>query len=86
MSWSWTTVGLALLVVLLGGVQYGLVVYALRDLMRRPSVRGDNKPLWALVILMLPVAGAVLYATIGPTSFIPRGDRPSQSQPPPPVP
>ena len=74
---AWTTVGLALLVVLFGALQYGLIVYALRDLMRRPSVRGDNKPLWALVILILPVAGAVIYATIGPTSFIPRSERPS---------
>ena len=83
---AWTTVGLALLVVLFGALQYGLIIYALRDLMRRPSVRGDNKPLWALVILILPVAGAVIYATIGPTSFIPRSERPSQPQAPPPVP
>ncbi len=64
-------------IVLLGGVQYGLMVYAIRDLLRRPRVRGDNKVLWGLVILCLPIAGAMLYSVMGPTSFLPRPDRPS---------
>jgi len=31
--------------------------------------------LWALVILVVPIAGPLLYASIGPTSFLPRPGR-----------
>ena len=62
----------------LSGVWYGLQAYALRDLIRRPRVRGDNKVLWALGILCLPFVGALLYLSVGPTSFLPR---PSERRP-----
>lgn len=51
---------------------YGLQAYALRDLVRRPRVRGDNKVVWGLVILCLPFVGALVYLSAGPTSFLPR--------------
>ena len=73
---SWQTWLLALAIVVWGGVQYALAVYTLRDLWRRPRVRGDNKVVWALVILALPLVGALLYASLGPTSFMPRPHRP----------
>lgn len=57
-------------------VQYGLAVWTLRDLLRRPKVRGGNKVLWALVILVVPIVGALVYASVGPTSFLPRPGRP----------
>ena len=66
---------LVLGVVVWGAAQYGLVYWTLRDLARRPRVRGDNKIVWALVILTLPLAGALLYAWMGPTSFLPRPPR-----------
>ena len=72
---SWQTWLLGTAIVLWGAMQYGLVYYTLRDLLRRPRVRGDNKVVWALVILTLPLVGALLYASIGPTSFLPRGAR-----------
>ena len=75
-SWSLETWLLALGIVVWGALQYGLVVWTLRDLLRRPRVRGDNKVVWALVILTLPFVGALLYASIGPTSFLPRPTRP----------
>ncbi len=59
----------AILIVVAGGLQYGLMVYAIRDLRRRPRVRGSNKVLWALVVLCVPFAGALVYAVYGPTSF-----------------
>lgn len=74
MEWQTWLIGLG--IVLLGGVQYGLMTYAIRDLMRRPRVRGDNKVLWGLVILCLPIVGAILYSVMGPTSFLPRSARP----------
>ena len=56
---------------------YGLQVAALRDLVRRPRVRGDNKLLWAFAILCIPYAGALSYLTIGPIGFMPRPVRSS---------
>ena len=67
---------LAILIVLLAVLQYGLVVYTLRDLVRRPTVRGDNKTAWGILILALPFAGALIYTVMGPTSFLPRPNRP----------
>ncbi len=66
---SLQTVLLALLVVLFGTAQYTLMVQALRDLARRTRVRGDNKVLWGIVILTVPIAGALLYSWMGPTSL-----------------
>lgn len=84
-SWTLETWLLALAIVLWAGVQYGLAYWTLRDLARRPRVRGGNKVVWALVILVLPVAGALLYAWMGPTSFLPRAARlPTGPTPPPP--
>lgn len=63
---------LVLAIVAWAALQYGLAYWTLRDLLRRPRVRGGNKVAWAIVILVVPVAGALLYASIGPTSFLPR--------------
>jgi len=46
-------------------VYYVLAALALRDLWRRPAVRGDNKTGWALAILCLPILGAMLYGYLG---------------------
>ncbi len=67
---------LLLAIAVWAALQYGLAYRTLRDLHRRPRVRGGNKLLWALVILVVPIAGALLYASIGPTSFLPRPGRP----------
>jgi hypothetical protein len=73
---SWQTWLLALLILIAGAAQYGLMFYAIRDLLRRPSVRGDNKVIWAFAILTLPFVGALIYLVMGPTSFLPRPNRP----------
>lgn len=75
---SWSSLPLVLLVVTLSLVWYGLQIHALRDLLRRPRVRGNKKALWALLILCVPIAGALVYLSAGPTSFIPRASRGSQ--------
>ncbi len=64
------TVLLTLAIIAFGGLQYTLVYQAIRDLMRRPRVRGGNKTSWALLILCVPVAGALAYGWLGPTSFL----------------
>ena len=62
----------ATLIVILGAAQYALCIQALRDLARRPRVRGEHKVLWALAILCVPIAGAIVYNWMGPTSFMHR--------------
>jgi hypothetical protein len=53
-------------VLLWGAVQYGLMLWAVRDLVRRPRVRGDNKVLWCMLILTVPIVGALAYAVAAP--------------------
>jgi len=69
---SLETAMLAALVFILGAAQYALCVQAIRDLVQRPRVRGQNKVLWALWILCVPIAGAIVYNWMGPTSFMRR--------------
>jgi len=63
---------LATAVVAFGAAQYMLAFQAISDLIRRPRVRGGNKMVWAILILCLPVLGALCYSWMGPTSFIGR--------------
>jgi len=69
------TLLLILAVLLWAGVQYGLMTWALRDLMRRPRVRGENKMLWGLLILTVPVIGSVFYISVAPVSPMARAPR-----------
>jgi hypothetical protein len=69
------------LVVGLGAAQYILAFQSLRDLARRPRVRGGNKVAWALLILCLPIAGALIYGWMGPTSLLRRPQAPPVTPP-----
>jgi hypothetical protein len=69
------------LVVGLGAAQYTLAFQALRDLVRRPRVRGGNKVAWALLILCVPIAGALIYSWMGPTSLLRRPQAPPAAPP-----
>ncbi len=52
---------IALVILVAGLLQYLLMTKSIQDLLRRSSVRGDNKVIWALVILCVPIAGALIY-------------------------
>lgn len=62
-------------VLLWAGVQYGLMAWAVRDLIGRSRVRGDNKLLWGILILTVPVIGALFYAAIAPVTPMARAPR-----------
>ena len=62
-------------VLLWAGAQYGLMVWAVRDLVRRPSVRGGNKIVWGIVILTIPIFGPIAYAMIAPLTTAPSPPR-----------
>ena len=72
---AWGTIGAGIAVLALAVLWYGLQAVALRDLHARPRVRGDNKLMWAFVILCVPYAGALGYLSLGPTSFLCRPRR-----------
>jgi hypothetical protein len=57
-------------------------VLTLVDLMRRHDLKGSSKVLWALVVLLVPVVGVIVYfiarppqATDRPASLDPLGDQ-----------
>lgn len=77
---SWQRWALAAVVILIASAQYGLLIYALIDLHRRPRVRGENKTGWALIVAALPIAGPLIYGVFGPTSFLPRPNRPPRGE------
>jgi Phospholipase_D-nuclease N-terminal len=69
---SWERALLILFILVLAVGYYWLAGLALRDLLRRPAVRGDNKVAWGLVIVCLPYIGALIYGYMGAASFLPR--------------
>lgn len=66
---TFQTVAVALAAIGFGAAQYVLCFQALSDLRRRARVRGNNRVVWALTILCLPVVGPFMYNWMGPTSF-----------------
>jgi hypothetical protein len=69
-SMSVQTVLLALGIIAFGAIQYTLVYQAMTDLVHRPRVRGGNRTSWGLLILCVPILGALAYGWLGPTSFL----------------
>jgi hypothetical protein len=81
---SLQTLLLAAVIAGYGAIQYTLMIHAMRDLIHRSRVRGGNKVAWGLVILCVPIAGALIYGWMGPTSFLHRPARtpfPTESLP-----
>ncbi len=46
-------------------LELGLLVFALIDLIKRQRVRGDNKILWAILIVFVSIIGPCLYLLLG---------------------
>jgi hypothetical protein len=46
-------------------LQLALMIVALVDLIKRQRVRGDNKVLWALLIVLVNIIGPVVYLIFG---------------------
>jgi hypothetical protein len=52
-------------------LQLALMVYALVDLIKRDRVRGDNKIVWALIIVFINLIGPIVYLIGGRGESIP---------------
>ena len=63
------------LLVVLAVVVVAFTIYAVIDLIMtdRSRVRALNKPLWAVIIVVIPVIGAVLWLTLGKSRRRPGG-------------
>ncbi len=46
-------------------IQIALIIVALIDLIQRDKVRGNNKVLWALLIVLVNIIGPIIYLFIG---------------------
>ena len=47
-------------------IEIGLIIYALRDLLRpERTVRGESKLMWGLIICFISLIGPILYLTVG---------------------
>ena len=59
-----TQIVLLLLPIIL--IELGLIIFALRDLIRpERRVRGDSKLMWGLIIVFISMIGPIVYFVVG---------------------
>jgi hypothetical protein len=46
-------------------VQLGLMAFALYDLVKRTRVKGGNKWVWGIIIVVINIIGPILYFVLG---------------------
>jgi heme/copper-type cytochrome/quinol oxidase subunit 2 len=46
-------------------IQIGLMVWALIDIAKRQYVKGNNKIVWILVVVLINIIGPIVYFLIG---------------------
>ncbi len=54
-----------ILILIFGLLPIILWIYAIVDLIKRDFTDSTNKLIWALVIIFMPVLGAILYLLLG---------------------
>ena len=61
-----TDTQILLLVLPIALIELGLILFALRDLVRpERHVRGDSKLMWGILIVVIGMLGPILYLTVG---------------------
>jgi len=56
---------LALLLIPIALIELGLMVWALIDISKRKYVKGNNKVVWILIIVLVSTIGPILYFFLG---------------------
>jgi hypothetical protein len=46
-------------------IELGLLGFALYDLIKRKKVKGDNKWVWGLIIVLVNFIGPIIYLVLG---------------------
>lgn len=59
------TAGLIAVIVVLGALQLGLLVWALIDIVRRPQTSALPRWAWVIVVLVFGTLGPIVYLMIG---------------------
>ncbi|MCZ7661488.1 MAG: PLD nuclease N-terminal domain-containing protein [Thermoleophilia bacterium] len=59
------TLVLALAIIPIALIEFGLVVWALVDLSRRTRVKGGRRLVWLVVILLFELIGPIVYLVWG---------------------
>jgi hypothetical protein len=54
-----------LLIIPLFLIELGLMVFALYDLVKRKRVKGDNKWVWGIIIVLVNLIGPIVYLIVG---------------------
>jgi len=62
-------------IILFGIVHWILAGILIKDLASRPKVFGGHKPPWALIILIIPCFGSILYLMFHPQILKPDDSR-----------
>ena len=63
---NWQNIGqLILIFIPLVLIEIGLLAFALYDLIKREKVRGGNKWLWGILIVVVNIIGPILYFVLG---------------------
>ncbi len=55
-------------------LELGLLVWALLDIIRRKRVKGGNKVVWILVVVLINVIGPIVYFLFGREEDSPEKD------------
>jgi hypothetical protein len=58
-------VGLIVVLVIIGLIELGLVIWALIDIIRRPTTSALPRWAWAIIVIVFNVLGPILYLAIG---------------------
>lgn len=46
-------------------LQLALMIFALRDLIKREKVTGGNKIIWGAIIILINIIGPIIYFVLG---------------------
>jgi hypothetical protein len=46
-------------------LQLGLMIWALLDVIKRERVKGGNKVVWILIIVLVNIIGPIIYLLVG---------------------
>jgi len=55
-------------------LEFGLLIWALLDVIRREHVTGGNKVVWILVIVLINIIGPIVYFLFGRKEGPPEGE------------
>ena len=56
-------------------LELGLMIFALVNIVKRKRVRGGNKVVWIIIVVLIQVIGPIIYFAVGREEEIVDGDK-----------